>query len=101
MKSLSRDRILSAPVDVLLAESGAIVCWVTEEDLRGDNADFDFEKFTGASMDLVKGTPVLVLPTGRSAGERDAATRLLLARALGVPTPELITPFRFREVAAA
>ena len=76
----SVERLMSAPVDVLLAEAGALVMYVEMSSV-----------FVGEVLDLGDKI-VLALPTGRVDAERHNIVRYLLGRVQGVDMPALPAP---------
>ncbi|MFJ3666524.1 hypothetical protein ACIPSE_08715 [Streptomyces sp. NPDC090106] len=80
----SADYLMDTPLPVLIDELGATLA---------DSSIADRE-FCGAVLVRRRtGELRLTLPTGRSELEHDVVARYLLAQALGVPVPELPTPF--------
>jgi hypothetical protein len=81
--SVTPDRILDAPLDDLLAETGVEVV---------DSSIADRE-FFGAVVQHKNGDVLLAMPTGRSELEHDTVARYLLAQIFDVNLPKLPEPF--------
>ncbi|MFF9631764.1 hypothetical protein [Streptomyces fradiae] len=76
-KTPSPSRLASAPLRVLLAESGARIVDTSITD----------DAFLGAVMRHRSGPISIVLPSGRSAVERDTMVRYLIGKILSSKTP--------------
>ncbi|WP_282790884.1 hypothetical protein [Streptomyces sp. CC224B] len=85
------DRLLSAPIDRLLAESNAELI---------DSSITD-PGFFGAVIQHKTGEIILTLPTGRSELEHDTMARYLLAQVFDVDLPKLPAPFVTTDVGRA
>ncbi|MDQ0776374.1 hypothetical protein QF026_004840 [Streptomyces aurantiacus] len=82
--SPSVDHLMDTPLPALINELGVTLT---------DSSIIDRE-FCGAVIIQRKtGELRLTMPTGRSELEHDTVARYLLAQALGVPAPDLPTPF--------
>lgn len=79
----SPDRLLDAPLNDLLAETGAELV---------DSSITD-RTFFGAAVQRKSGGLVLAMPTGRSEMEHDTVARYLLAQVFDVDLPQLPEPF--------
>jgi hypothetical protein len=87
-RPLSPDHLLDAPLDDLLAETGAEIV---------DSGITD-AGFFGAVVRRRGGQLLLTMPPGRSELEHDTVARYLLARVFDVDLPKLPTPFVTTEV---
>lgn len=81
--SVTPDRILDAPLLVLLAETGVEIVASSITD----------RTFFGAVVQRKSGEVYLAMPTGRSELEHDTIARYLIAQAFDVGLPELAQPF--------
>ena len=81
--TLSPDHLLDAPLNDLLAETGA-------EIVASSIPDRDF---FGAVVRRKNGDLLLAMPTGRSELEHDTVARYLLAQVFDVDLPQLPAPF--------
>lgn len=81
--SVTPDRILDAPLNQLLAETGAELV---------DSSITDRE-FFGAVVQRKNGDLLLAMPSGRSELEHDTVARYLLAQVFDVDLPKLPAPF--------
>lgn len=70
---ITTDRLLSAPLPVLLAEARAEIV----------EAPRHYPNFDGMVLGLHSGTSQLVLPKGRTVREREALARELVSKLLG------------------
>ena len=75
-------RLLTAPIEQLLADSGAIV----------HESRITDREFYGAAV-VHTGRPILLMPAARTELERDIITRYLLGQALGLDVAALPSPF--------
>lgn len=81
--SVTPDRILDAPLDDLLAETGAEIV----------DSQIPDRDFFGAVVRSKNGDLLLAMPTGRSELEHDTVARYLLAQVFDVDLPKLPAPF--------
>ena len=79
----SAARLMDAPLDDLLAETGVELV---------DSSITDRE-FFGAVVQRKSGEMYLTMPTGRSRLEHDTVARYLIAQAFDVDLPDLPPPF--------
>jgi hypothetical protein len=80
---LSPDHLLDAPLDDLLAETGAEIV----------DSQIPDRDFFGAVVRSKNGHLLLAMPTGRSELEHDTVARYLLAQVFDVDLPKLPAPF--------
>jgi hypothetical protein len=81
--SITPDRILDAPLDDLLTETGVEIF----------DSSISDRAFFGAVVQRKSGETYLAMPAGRSELEHDTMARYLIAQAFDVDLPELPPPF--------
>jgi hypothetical protein len=81
--SVTPDRILDAPLNQLLAETGVEMV----------DSSIPDREFFGAVVQRKNGDVLLAMPTGRSELEHDTVARYLLAQVFDIDLPKLPTPF--------
>jgi hypothetical protein len=86
--ALSTNRLLDAPLDVLLAEYSVDVSVIEAE-----------PGFTGGTYVRADGSLLFVRPAGRPTAEWELTARAMLGAALRVPLPDLPAPFELTELA--
>jgi hypothetical protein len=86
--SVTPDRILDAPLNDLLTETGVEIF---------DSSIAD-RSFFGAVVQRKSGETYLAMPAGRSELEHDTMARYLIAQAFDVDLPELPPPFVTSEI---
>lgn len=87
-RPLSTDRLLTAPLDELLAEFRVDVSELPIED----------RTFTGGTYVRKDGTMLFALRQGQPAAEREMIARAMLGRALRVPMPPLPDLYQLTEL---
>jgi hypothetical protein len=81
--SVTPDRILDAPLNQLLTETGVQIV----------DSSIPDRTFFGAVVQRKNGDVLLAMPTGRSELEHDTVARYLLAQVFDVDLPKLPAPF--------